>query len=244
MEIYDRIEDLSRLVETARAVPLSTSCVLPRGDALDLLEEIRAALPAAVKDADEVLAQREELLDEAQRQSEHTIGTANQAADRTFAQARQEADDLVSDANRESADIIEDARADAESMLERARSEARRLIDEQEVLHRAQDEAAELVEQARQQGRAIVDDAEAQANDLIEAATSETSAERLATDEFVDGKLADLEESLAASLGAVRRGRDKIHARRAAYQPIDVRDHHQSDADLYDQVFEVSGPPR
>lgn len=239
MEIYDRIEDLARLVETARAVPLSTSCVLPRGEALDLLEEIRAALPAAVKEADEVLAEREELLDDAQRQSEQAITTANQAADRTFAQARQEAEDLLADATRESADIIEEARADAEAMLDRAHSEARRLIDEQEVLHRAQAEAADLIEQARQHGRQIVDDAGTEANSLIEAATTETSAERLATDEFVDGKLADLEESLAASLGAVRRGRDKIHARRAAYQPIDVRDHHQVDADLYDQTFEA-----
>lgn len=239
MEIYDRIEDLARLVETARAVPLSTSCVLPRGDALDLLDDIRAALPAAVKEADEVLAERDDLLAEAHRQSEQTVATANEAADRTFAQARQEADDLIADAGQESADIIEEARADAEGMLERARAQSRRLIDEQEVLHRAQAEAADLIEQARAQGRQIVDDATAEANNLIEATTTETSAERLATDEFVDGKLADLEESLAASLGAVRRGRDKIHARRAAYQPIDVRDHHRVEPEVFDQAFEA-----
>lgn len=239
MDIYDRIEDLARLIDTARAVPLSTSCVLPRGEALDLLDEIRAALPAAVKEADEVLAEREDLLDEAHRQSEEMIRTANETADRTFGQARQESDDLVAEANREAADIIEEARADAEGMLDRAQAQARLLIDEQEVLHRAEAEAAELVEHARIQGRQVIDEATAEANRLIEATTAETSAERLATDEFVDGKLADLEESLAASLGAVRRGRDKIHARRAAYQPIDVRDHPQSEAELYDQAFDA-----
>lgn len=224
MEIHDRIDDLAQVVETARAVPLSASCVVPRNDVLEMLEDVRAALPEAVREADEVLLERDDLLEEAKRQADRSLDEATRDAEDMVARARAEAERAVSDADREAADIVEEARDEAESMLERARTESRRLIDEQEVLHAAQREAAELLEQARIRGREVIDQAEARAEELLAAANSETSAERLATDEFVDGKLADLEESLASSLAAVRRGRDKIHNRRVAYKPIDIRD--------------------
>ena len=37
MEIHERLDDIAQLVETAGAVPLSTSCVVRRNEALDLV---------------------------------------------------------------------------------------------------------------------------------------------------------------------------------------------------------------
>ena len=58
MEIHERLDDIAQLLETARAVPLSTSCVVPRNEALDLVEDARDALPEAIREADEILANR------------------------------------------------------------------------------------------------------------------------------------------------------------------------------------------
>lgn len=227
MDIHDRLDDLARLIETARAVPLSTSCVVPRNDALDMLEEARAALPDAVKEADDVLAEREDLLDDAHREADEALQGAEEQAEQMILQSRQDSEA-----------IVDQARVDADSLLERARNEARRMIDEQEVLIQAQQEAEALIEDAEVRSRAIVEANQSEADRLLDEARAETSRERVQTDEFVDGKLADLEESLATSLAAVRRGRDKIHARRTTFDPVDIRDTSSEldDLDLYDAL--------
>ena len=65
MDVHDKLDDLSALVENARAMPMSASCVVNRGQVLDLLDEVRALLPDSLAQADDVLADREELLDQA-----------------------------------------------------------------------------------------------------------------------------------------------------------------------------------
>ena len=234
MEIHDRLDDIARLLETARAVPLSTSCVVPRNEALDLVEEARASLPDSIREADDVLAEREDLLEEAQRESEEMVKTAQSDAAQLVAQSQVDSDR-----------ILDDARSDADELLERARTEGRRMIDEQEVLIQAQHEAAALIEDAEIRARALVEDAQASADLLRDKTSEQTSHERLQTDDFVDGKLADLEESLSTSLSAVRRGRDKIHARRAAFDPMDLRTSSNGDRSggkvdlsIFDQAFD------
>ena len=135
MEIHERLDDIAQLLETARAVPLSTSCVVPRNEALDLVEDARDALPEAIREADEILANREQLLDDASNEAQQVLSSANA-----------QASDLISGAQHDADRIVDNARADADEMLDRARAEARRMIDEQEVLLRAQEEAAELLE--------------------------------------------------------------------------------------------------
>jgi hypothetical protein len=43
MEVIERIETAIAMVEEARGVPLSASCVLHRGEILELLDSARAA---------------------------------------------------------------------------------------------------------------------------------------------------------------------------------------------------------
>ena len=89
-------------------MPLSSSCVLPREEALDLLDELRAALPLALEDAREVMAGREELLGAGQRTAgtgspptpgrrpSGVLAAARDAADRLLADARATAERMVS----------------------------------------------------------------------------------------------------------------------------------------------------
>lgn len=227
MDIHDRLDELAQLIETARAVPLSTSCVVPRNEALDIIDDARDALPEVVRDAEQVIAHRDQTLNDAAEEARHLVATADAQASEIMAAAQADSDR-----------IVDNARADADDMLERARLEARRMIDEQEVMMRAQAEAAELLEDAAARARVVMDDAQNRADELLVQTQEETSSERLATDEFVDGKLADLEEALATSLTAVRRGRDRIHARRSAYDPVDLRSGSYEDEFLADQILE------
>ncbi len=86
MDVHDKLDELSALVEGARAMPMSASCVVNRTQVLDLLDEVRALLPGALAHADDVLTDRADILREAQRD-----------ADRLLEQARADAAELVSE---------------------------------------------------------------------------------------------------------------------------------------------------
>ena len=65
MEVYERLDDLVDLIEGARGVPLSDSCVVNRTIALELLEAVRALMPASLRDAATILADRDDVLEDA-----------------------------------------------------------------------------------------------------------------------------------------------------------------------------------
>ena len=44
-DIATRIQELIDVIESARAVPLSASCVIHRGDVLEILDSVRLDLP-------------------------------------------------------------------------------------------------------------------------------------------------------------------------------------------------------
>ena len=50
--------------------------------------------------------------------------------------------------------------------------------------------------------------------------------------------LAELEEALGTSLSAVRRGRGRIHARRAAFDPVDLRGTSDADEEIFDLIVD------
>jgi cell division septum initiation protein DivIVA len=120
--VYDTLDELVALVETARAMPLSASCVLPREQVLDLLDEIRASLPRAIEDARELVAAREELLGQARDRRDRAVAQAQAQADAIVTAARAEHERLVS-----ATEVRRAAQAEARGILEAARERAERL---------------------------------------------------------------------------------------------------------------------
>ncbi len=86
MDVQERLDELAVLIEDAKAMPLSASCIVNRSQVLDLIEEIRQLLPESVQRADELLADREAVVQDGRRE-----------ADRILERARNESDRLVSE---------------------------------------------------------------------------------------------------------------------------------------------------
>jgi cell division septum initiation protein DivIVA len=86
VDVQERLDELTVLIEDAKAMPLSASCLVNRSQVLDLIEEIRHLLPESVQRADELLADREAVVQDGRRE-----------ADRILERARAEADRLVSE---------------------------------------------------------------------------------------------------------------------------------------------------
>lgn len=120
MDIRERLNQATELVEQARAVPLSASCVVHRGDLLGLLDEIRLGLPDALVHAESVLARRDQVIDEGRMAAENLLNAARQEAaelvsqERVVVLAQQEAERILTAANEEA----ERTKAEAEEYID------------------------------------------------------------------------------------------------------------------------------
>ena len=99
--VFEALDELVTTLEEARGVPMTSSCVVPRGDVLELLDDIRDAIPAELDDAQDVLDHRDELVE-----------TARQESQRQRDEARAESDQLVTGARDEAARLVAEAQAE------------------------------------------------------------------------------------------------------------------------------------
>ncbi|MFM8896273.1 MAG: hypothetical protein ACKOE2_13125 [Actinomycetales bacterium] len=74
--VQERLHELAVIVEDAKSVPLSASCMVNRAQLLDLIEEIRVVLPTAVREADQLLADRDAVIDEGRAHAQRIIERA------------------------------------------------------------------------------------------------------------------------------------------------------------------------
>jgi F0F1-type ATP synthase membrane subunit b/b' len=74
------LDALTDIVERARAMPMSSSVLVNRNEALDLIDELREALPTQLTRADEVLSDADHVLEGAQAEAEDIIRTARERA--------------------------------------------------------------------------------------------------------------------------------------------------------------------
>lgn len=98
------IDALTDVIERARSMPMSSSVLVNRNETLDLLDELREALPTQITRADEVLSDASLVFEDAQAQADEIIGSARERAAQLVSQqqivlqAQAEADRIVSEA--------------------------------------------------------------------------------------------------------------------------------------------------
>ena len=68
--VFEALDELVTICEEARGVPMTTSCVVSRGDVLELLDDVREAIPGELDDAQDVLDHRDQLVAEATEEAE------------------------------------------------------------------------------------------------------------------------------------------------------------------------------
>jgi cell division septum initiation protein DivIVA len=227
--VFETLDALVTVVEEARGLPMTATCVVPRGDVLDLLDDLREALPGELDDAQDVLDQREdmvsraeqraaELLAHAEQESTKTVEAANEKAERLLADARAQADGLLSAARHDAERTIADARAQHQELVDRAREEARHLAESGRVAYE-QAVADGRAEQARLVAQTeVVHAAHIESGRIIDAGQQETARLRGECDQYIEGSLAEFEETLGRTLQVVQRGRGQ--RRRPAGRPV------------------------
>jgi cell division septum initiation protein DivIVA len=115
MTYMEAIEALERLVAEARGVPLSASAVIPREEALNLVRQIREALPAEHQQAREVMDERERILTEAHEKSGFIVEQAREERKRLLMRS-----EVVQAAEAEAHRVLTEAQASAEKLAHEA----------------------------------------------------------------------------------------------------------------------------
>lgn len=108
MDSIEKLVTAITMVEEARSVPLSASCVVHRGELLEILDGAKEALPPDLFEAEEIISNRANIIEEGQQQ-----------ADALVANAREEVARMV-----EQTAIVQSARDEAQRILDEARSQA------------------------------------------------------------------------------------------------------------------------
>lgn len=120
MDSIEKLNTAIAIVEEARGVPLSASCVVHRGEMLEILEGARNVLPADLSGAEDIISKRDQIIEEGRASAESMIATAREDVARMVEQtsivqaARDEAQRILDEAR----DVAEEERREVEAYID------------------------------------------------------------------------------------------------------------------------------
>ena len=208
--LYETVDELTTVIENARSVPMSGSCMVPRDHLLDLLDDLRESLPEDVQAAGAIVEQRTEILQQAQAEAERLTGRTRGETEQLVAAARRQRDELLGTARRQRDDLISRAQAEAERLLADAEAEADRLIAD----GRAHREA--LIAEAVAEHERLITETEvyrgavSRADELGAQTATDVARMRAEVDQYVDSRLADFGTTLERMLQSVDKARSTL----------------------------------
>ncbi|MGE5251957.1 MAG: hypothetical protein ACM3QS_17265 [Bacteroidota bacterium] len=110
MDILQLIDRLEELFNESKAIPLTHNVLVDEDRMLELIDQMRIAIPDEVKKAQQVIAQRDRVMAQAQEEANRTIALAREKASEMAHK-----DNVVVEAQRRAEQIVSQARADAEA---------------------------------------------------------------------------------------------------------------------------------
>jgi vacuolar-type H+-ATPase subunit H len=120
MDSIEKLNTAIAVVEEARGVPLSASCVVHRGEMLEILEGARDVLPKDLFSAEVIISEKAQIIEEGRASAEAMIATAREDVARMVEQtaivqaARDEAQRILDEAR----DVAEDERREVEAYID------------------------------------------------------------------------------------------------------------------------------
>jgi cell division septum initiation protein DivIVA len=110
MDILHLIDRLEEILNDSRAIPFTHNVVVDEDKVLDLIDQMRVAIPEEVKKSQQLLAQRDRLLAQAQEEANRTLALAREKSEQLV-----ERDAIVQAASARADQIVAQAKADIEN---------------------------------------------------------------------------------------------------------------------------------
>ena len=110
MDILQLIDRLEELFNDGKPIPFTHNVAVDEDRMLDIIDQMRIAIPEEVKKAQQLLSQRDRVMAQAQEEANRTLDLAREKADGLVRK-----DGIVQEAERRAEQILSQARADAEA---------------------------------------------------------------------------------------------------------------------------------
>ena len=110
MDILQLIDRLEELFNDSKSIPLTRNVMVDEDRMLDIIDQMRIAIPEEVKKAQQLLGQRDRVLAQAQEEANRTLDLARQKADQLASKEL-----VVQESQRRGEQILTQARTDAEN---------------------------------------------------------------------------------------------------------------------------------
>jgi cell division septum initiation protein DivIVA len=219
--LYETVDELTTVIENARSVPMSGSCMVPRDHLLDLLDDLRESLPEDVQAAGAIVEQRTEILQQAQAEAERLTGRTRGESEQLLSSARRQREELLGTARRQRDELLARAQAEAEELLAEAEAEAERLVAEgvqhrEKLLADAREQQARMLAEAQAEHERLITETEvyrgavSRADDLGAQTATDVARMRAEVDQYVDSRLADFGTTLERMLHSVEKARTTL----------------------------------
>jgi vacuolar-type H+-ATPase subunit H len=134
IDIIFLIEQLERLIASGRSMPLTSNVIIDQARALDLLDQLRVAVPEEVRAAKRINEETERIVERAQEEAERILARAQEQAaflieERELTRAADiRSQEIIADGQREADEIRRGADEYAQSVLVKLEGECIRAL--------------------------------------------------------------------------------------------------------------------
>jgi membrane protein involved in colicin uptake len=160
VEILELIDSLEELIVQARRLPVGGNLVVDRKRMLDIIDQMRLAVPADVRQAQQVLERRDQVLEEARSAAQLTLQQTELERARRLdessivREAQERSQAMLIDAEARARQAIAEADATAAAHLSEAAEAASKQLDDAdqyalEVLRRLENQLHAFLESIR-----------------------------------------------------------------------------------------------
>lgn len=122
MALRDTLNRIENLVATASHLPLTGKAVIDEDDLIHLVEDLRRDLPQELERAEEIVRDRDKIIQTAQIEAERIVGQAKAQAERLI-----DENEVVLQATERSRMVIAQAQQQESEIMERTRQQATQL---------------------------------------------------------------------------------------------------------------------
>jgi cell division septum initiation protein DivIVA len=111
MDILHLVDRLEELLNQGRHILLTSNVIVDENKMLDLIDQMRVAIPEEVKKAQQLLTQRDRVIAQAQEEANRTLSIARERSDQMV-----DRESISAAAQSRSDQIIQSAKAEAENI--------------------------------------------------------------------------------------------------------------------------------
>jgi regulator of protease activity HflC (stomatin/prohibitin superfamily) len=168
MEILDLIDTLEELVIQARRLPVGGNLVVDRIRMLDVIDQMRLAVPSDLRQAQQILEIRDQIVEEAHDNAREAIERGEAERERrieessVLREAQERSQQLLMDSEARARGVIAEADATAAAHLSEAAEAASKQLDD------ADHYAIEVLRRLESQMQAFLDSIRTSMNSLSE----------------------------------------------------------------------------